>query len=472
MIFDIVHGTNAGRSNAISCTDLVNFYPEIEDGSKSKYVKSLIGCPGYRLAVAAYTSGYCRALYTTSTGSRMFSVIENKLIEITSAEIAVDRGTISTSTGMCGICDNGSQVLIVDGSNGYIFTLGTNALVSITDADFPDYPTHCIFNKGYFIVNNSGSGQFYFSSSYDGTAWHGLDFATAEYSADTLQGIIKTSNGTIWMVGSQSVELWQSVESADLPWQAIFGAVKEYGCIAPYSIASNGSQVFFVGNGQNGYASVFMGNGYEISKISTPAIEYQIKQFVGIGNATAFVYSDEGHSFYVLNFTSEKTLVYDLSSGEWHRRASFNAQSGTNLRQFSQGCCFFNGKLYVGSYQSGNIYEMSLDIYSEAGESIKREIATNYISSENELLRHMSVEMDMETGVGLVGGVSPTVSMRFSDDLNKTLSNSITATPGKIGEYLERVIFKRLGRSRKRSYNFIFTDSVKWVINSLFVKVG
>jgi hypothetical protein len=470
MIFDIVHGTNAGRSKAISCTDLVNFYPEIQDGIKSKYVKALIGCPGYRNAVVAYSSGYCRALYTTSTG-RMFAVILNKLIEISSAEVATERGTINTSTGVCGICDNGSQVLIVDGSNGYIFTLGTNVLTTITDGDFPAYPTHCIFNKGYFIVNSAGSGQFYFSSSYDGTAWHGLDFATAEYSADTLQGLIKTSNGTIWMIGNQSIELWQSVESADLPWQAIYGAVKEIGCIAPYSIASNGSQIFFVGNGQNGYASVFMGSGYEVTKISTPAIEYQIKQFVGIENATSFTYTDEGHSFYVLNFTTEKTFVYDMTTGEWHRRGSRNTITGNNMRQFAQGCAFLNGKFYVGSYQNGNIYEMSLDIYGEAGELIKREIVTNHIGSENKLLRHKRVEIDMEKGVGGVDGYSPTVMMRFSDDANNTFSNEFTCTPGKIGEYVRRAYFDRLGRSRDRTYNFIMTDAVKWIINSLFIEV-
>jgi hypothetical protein len=470
MIFDIVHGTNVGRSKAISCTDLVNFYPEIEDASKSKYIKALIGCPGYRLAVLAYGSGYCRALYTTSTG-RLFTIVSNKLIEISSAEVAIEKGTINTSTGICGMVDNGSQVLIVDGVDGYILTLSTDILTTITDSDFPDYPTHCVFTDGYFIVNASRSGQFYFSASYDGTSWNGLDFATAEYSADTLQGIVKTSNGTVWMIGKQSVELWQNVGVAELPWRRISGSVKEVGCIAPYSIASNGSQVFWIGNGQNGYASVFMGSGYDAVKISTSAIEYQIKQFTDLENATAFVYTDEGHSFYVLNFTSEKTFVYDMTSGLWHRRGSYSSSSGFNIRQFAQGCSFLNGKYYVGSYQNGNIYEMSLDIFDEAGIKIKREIVTNYISSEGRLLRHKRIELDMMKGVGVVDNNLPTIMMKFSDDGDNTFSNETETSPGKMGEYLTVPYFSRLGRSRNRSYRFTMTDPVKWIINSLTVEV-
>jgi hypothetical protein len=471
MIFDIVKGTNTGRSKAISCVDLVNFYPEIEDSGKSKYVKALIGCPGYRLAIEANIVGSNRGIFSTST-DRLFTIVGNKFVEMTSAEVKIDRGVLNTSTSECRACDNGAQLLIVDGTDGYIFNLSTNVLTAISDADFPDNPTHCFFTDGYFVVCFSDSGQFYFSASYDGTSWNGLDFATAEYSADTLQGIAKTSNGTLWMIGKQSLELWQGTGLADLPWNRIPGAQKEIGCIAPYSIASNGSQVFWVGNGVNGYGGVFMGSGYDAVRISTPAIENQIKKITGLENATGFVYSDETHSFYVLNFISEKTFVYDMTTGEWHRRGSYNNYTGTNLRQFASGCAFFNGKYYVGSCYDGNIYEMSLDLLDEAGVKIKREINTNYISNENKLLRHSRVEIDIEKGVGLTDGISPTVSMQFSDDNNNTFSNAMTSSPGKIGEYGTVCYFDRLGKSRIRSYYFTMNDAVKWIINSLFIEAG
>lgn len=427
MIFDIVHGTNKGRAKVISCTDLINFYPEVEQREKSKFVKALIGCPGYRLAVTAHTEGHGRGIYRTSTG-RLFIIASNKLIEISTAEAATERGTLSTSIEKCVISDNGTQLLITDGTYGYTYNLSTNTLALVSDGDFPSSPTHCIFTDGYFLVNETGTGKFYFSASYDGTSWDALDFATAEYSADTLQGIAKTSNGTIWMIGKHSTELWQNVGVADLPWRRISGSVKEIGCIARYSIASNGGQVFWLGNGPGGYGNVFMGNGYDIQRISSHAIEYQIKQLTDIDEAVGFTYSDEGHSFYVISFGSEKTFVYDMTTNEWHKRGSYNESTGFNIRQFANGHAFFNGKHYVCSYLNAGVYEMNLDIYTEAGEPIKRVIDTNHISNENKLSRHKKFEIDYEKGTGIESDIEPEMMLRFSDDGGHTWSNEMSIT--------------------------------------------
>lgn len=470
MIFDIVHGTNNGRAKIISPVKLVNFYPEVENGEKSKFVKALIGTPGYSLSVEMYSSGQCRALYATSTG-RLFAVVSNKLLEVDTDYSVTTIGTLSTTTGKCDICDNGTQILVVDGSYGYIYNMSTTAFAVISDSDFPSDVTHCIFTDGYFVVNSSTTGQFYFSSSYDGTAWDALDFATAEYSADTLQAVTKTSNGTLWMIGKKSLELWNNVGVANLPWRRIQGTVKEIGCTAPYSVSTNGSNVFFIGNGQNGYGSVFMGVGYDVQRISTHAIEYQIKQLTSIDTAVGYTYSDEGHSFYVVSFGSEKTFVYDITTGEWHERTTYSSDAGTNKRHFSQGYAFFNGKHFVGSYQNGNLYEMSLDTYSDAGTSIKREIVTGHIAYDNRLLRHPYFEIDLEKGVGLEGESEPVMMIAFSDNGGKTWSKLVrSVSPGAIGEYLSRAILRRLGSSRDRVYRITMSDPVKWVITNAFLE--
>ncbi len=470
MVFDIVHGTNNGRAKIISPVKLVNFYPEIEIGEKSKFVKALIGTHGHTSVCEIHTHGSCRALYATSKG-RLFAVVSNYFFEINTSYVSSVIGTLNTTNTHCTICDNGNQILIVDGSNGYIYNLTTEVFARITDDAFPTDATHCIFTDGYFVVNSSATGRFYFSSSYDGTAWDGLDFATAEYSADTLQAITKTSNGTIWMIGKISLELWSNVGVANLPWRRIAGTVKEIGCTAPHSVATNGSNVFWVGNGQNGYGSIFMGTGYDIQRISTHAIEYQIKQLQIIDSAVGYTFSDEGHSFYVVSFGSEITLVYDVTTGEWHEKASYKSETGSNRRHFSQGYAFFNGKHYVGSYIDGSLYEMSLDIYDDDGVSIKREIITGHIAYNNKLLRHPYFEMDMEKGVGLVGESDPVVMLTYSDNGGKTWTNLVhQLTPGSVGEYLKRVIKRRLGSSRDRVYRITMSDPVKWVVINAFIE--
>lgn len=470
MRFDIVQGTYNARARTVSCNRLVNFYPEMHPEGKGKNVKSLVRCPGYRLAVETYTEGVSRGNYATSTG-RLFQITWDRLIEIDSSEAATVRGTLLTSYGRCTFSDNGTQILICDGSNGYIYNLSTNVLTKITDADFPANPVMSIFTDGYFLVTSSGSGQFHFSASYDGTAWDALDFATAEYSADTLQGIAKTSNGTIWMIGTSSLELWQNVGTPELPWRRIAGSVKEVGCIAPYSIVSNGERVFWLGGGSNGYASVYMGSGYDVMKISNPAIEYNIKELSNIDEAFAFCYSDEGHDFYIISFGNEKTFCFDLTTGEWHERGTYNYQLGKNLRQSVNGYAFAFNKHYVGSFYDANLYEMSMSELKEGEVDIVRRIVTAHISDENRVLSFSRVTIDCEKGIGVVGGVDPQIMMRFSKDGGNTYSNEITASVGKIGEYLTRSIYRRLGASRDRVFEFVTSAAVDWNLVAMYMEV-
>jgi len=46
-----------------------------------------------------------------------------------------------------------------------------------------------VFQGGRFIVNRSGTGQFYLSASYDGTTWDATEFATAESFPDDLVAV-------------------------------------------------------------------------------------------------------------------------------------------------------------------------------------------------------------------------------------------------------------------------------------------
>lgn len=471
MQFDIVQGTYNARAKNVGCNRLVNFYPEMHPQGKGKNVKSLIRTPGYRLIGASHTEGTNRGMYTSSTG-RLFLVVWDRLIEILSDETTISRGTMVGTSGYCRFSDNGNQLLITDGTTGYIFTFATNVLAVISDPDFPENPTTNVFTDGYFLVSSTRSGQFFFSASYDGTSWNALDFATAEYSADSLQGIAKTSNGTIWMIGQASLELWQNVGTADLPWRRIAGSVKEVGCIAPYSIVSNGERVLWLGGGSAGYASVYMGAGYDVVKVSTPALEYNIKTYEDIHRAIAFTYSDEGHDFYVISFSSDATHVFDMTTGEWHERGTYSSLFGDNIRQFANGYGFAFNKHYVASYYNANVYEMSLNVLLEDTEVIMRKIVTAHLSDENRFLRIAKMEIDCEKGVGLVGGAEPKLMLRSSFDGGHTWSNQVECGVGMIGAYTARCIFRRLGIARDRVFEITVSDPVDWNIINAFIEVA
>ena len=84
---------------------------------------------------------------------------------------------------------NGTQVMIVDGTYGYIYNTVTNVFVQITDVDFPANPVTVTFLAGRFIVNFAGSSRFYVSDNYNGLSWEPLLFANAETNPDPILAV-------------------------------------------------------------------------------------------------------------------------------------------------------------------------------------------------------------------------------------------------------------------------------------------
>ena len=52
------------------------------------------------------------------------------------------------------------------------------------------------------------------------------------------------------------------------------------GTIAPYSVATNGNTVFWLGSSEQGHGQVWMGSNYQPQKISNPAIDYEIEKII------------------------------------------------------------------------------------------------------------------------------------------------------------------------------------------------
>jgi len=63
-----------------------------------------------------------------------------------------------------------------------------------------------------------------------------------------------------------------------------------------------------------------------------------------------------------------------------------------------------------------------------------------------------------------MANVPPYTMLQWSDDGDKTWSNELTASMGKIGEYNTRVIFRRLGATKRRIYRNTISEPVEVVI--------
>lgn len=400
-----------------------------------------------------------RGLHTM--GDYMYSVIDSILYrtDILGNSLKMG-GTLSTTSGKVWMKENGTQLMITDGTYGYI--LSGTTLTQITDADFPT-PSSLAYQDGYFIIAKKNSGQFYISGSYDGTAWDALDYATAESYPDYLKAIV-SANRELWLIGEKSYEVWYNSGASDLPFDRIAGAVAQIGTIAPHSCCQRQDVVCWLDDQK----IVRSSEGYVAKRISTSQIEYQIAALTTASDAFGFMYSQEGHVFYILTFPADsKTFSYDFTTNYWHTRAS----GESNLRHRANCHTFFNGFNMVGDYDNGKIYKYDLDKFSDDGTILRRIRTAQAAHNDRKNLFHHSFEVDFEGGVGLAvddaeigSGSDPQVCLEWSNDGGHTWSNEHWVDMGLIGEYTRRAKWNALGSARDRIYRVTITDPVKTVM--------
>ena len=473
---------------------MVNLFPEaIPEGSGGKEAGFLLRCPGLRL-LATVGAGPIRGLWVTN--GIAYIVSGSQLYSMTTSYVSTFRGTVS-GTGPVSMADNGTQLFIACNPLSYIYNVDTLVFAQITDVDFPGAGS-VGYLDGYFVFNEPGTQKFWVTSLLDGTSVDPLDFASAEGYPDDVVALI-VDHREIFLFGNNSVEVWYDAGTPDFPLARVQGAFMEVGCEAAYSVAKLDNSVFWLGSDARGRGVVYRANGYSPSRISTNAVEYAIQSYGNITDAIGYTYQQDGHPFYVLIFPSaEATWVYDVSTQLWHERAGFS--NGQFVRHRSNCQMSFNNEVIVGDYENGRLYAFDLDVYADNNETQKwlrswRALPTG----QNNLKRtaHHSLQLDAETGVGLVNSLgyesekliteaglyltteandylitnpymsTSEVMLRWSDDAGHTWSNEHWNSMGKIGAYGTRTIWRRLGMTEKirdRVYEVSGTDPVKIAI--------
>ena len=448
------------QSPKASAERCVNLYPEIIETKSSPngevgYYPKIAG----RKRLATIGTGPIRGVFTTSTG-RLAVVSGNELYSVLPNWVEKLSGTLETSTGPVEMADNGTQMLLVDGTTGYVVSFITGVFQKIT-SDYFMGAARAAFIDGYFLVNNPGTGQFQISSLYDGITWDGLDFGVAEGLPDPVVGVV-VNNRHAWIFGTRSVEVYWNSGDPDFPFSRIDESFIEHGCAAAFTAQKfAGTVVWLSDKGQ-----VLMANGFQPQRISNHAVEMAIRQAGDISGATAWTHVADGHMFYCLSLPgAETTWCYDLTTSLWHERAELvdGAYTPANV-----SCCTYVYGIWVaGDSQDGRIYHLDPDTYSNDGEPIPWERTAPRLNKEGVNLFPSQFDLEMEMGVGLDGvgqGVDPQVMLQISRDGGTTWGPELWKSAGKLGQYRYRATWRRLGFGRDLVFRVRGTDPVKTTI--------
>lgn len=435
---------------------LVNVYPRASTGGK--YPFNLINTPGLAFFCELPTFP---VLGLHNNKGRVFAVTPSKMYEIFRDASFKELGDVDLK-GRVVMEDNGIQVVAVDGYKGFYYDANTKEVKQITNDAF--YPASTVtYQDGYFLFDRKGTGQFFISELLN-VDFDPLDFATAEGQPDNLVAIL-SDHREIFLFGAETIEVWYNSGASDFPFERNQGAFIEKGCGARYSVAKQNNTVYFVGSD----LMVYQMTGYTPVRISNHAVEKTLKN-VGLDDAFAYTYQDEGHLFYVLTIPSKDiTWCYDISTGAWHVRQSY--QFG---RHQSNNAIFFDSKTLVGDFQNGRIYQMAGNFYTDDGEPVIREFVLPTVNNGREFLTVDSLEFDMGTGVGLIRGQGndPELRVYFSKDSGKTYSESFKrGRIGKVGEYLTRAKVNRFGAARQFTFKVEISDPIPIDIGGAWVEV-
>lgn len=400
-----------------NCQRAVNLYPQPDESRVGKNSAYLLSTPGLN-RVADLTSiadGGVRGTYTASN-ERFFVVAAGVLVELGSTWNILGTYALPSETGLTPVTmtDNGQDMMIATGPNGYWFNFATNTLTQITDAVFFG-AVGCGFIDGFVVFNQPGTQIFWKTNLYS-TVIDPLGFASAEGNPDNLITLL-CDHREIWLFGNTSTEVWYDSGGANFPFSFIQGAYISHGIVAPYSAVRLDNTTFWLGNDEFGSGIAYRANGYAPVRISTFAMEQAWQKYPTIADAVAWTYQQDGHSFYVLNFPSgDATWVYDAATGLWHERAylgTLDFNDGALHRGRPNAHSFAFGRHIVGDWQTGYLYELAPQFKDDDGREIVRLRSAPYIDNELKRVIYSQFQLDMEVGspAAIVVGSAPTIAL-------------------------------------------------------------
>lgn len=186
----------------------------------------------------------------------------------------------------------------------------------------------CAYQDGFGVINQPGSNLWFQSDLLDLSIWNPLNFASASGDPDDVLAIAMIHR-EMWLIKQFETEVWYNAGTVGFTFARLEGVYLQGGIIAVNSLAQSNEVLIWLSQTKTGDGIVVQSSGHSLRRISTHAIEVQIQKATPEEReaATAWVYQQQGHEFYIIN-VNDQTWVYDITDSEkagiplWHQRSS------------------------------------------------------------------------------------------------------------------------------------------------------
>lgn len=439
-----------------------------KEGGQVLYPRS-----GYSLVVNASGAEVRGMINVDDT---IYAVVDSTVYKLTITDSVMTAtvtsvGTLASTSGPVSMARNPTQIMIVDGSSaGYITTIATGTTAAISDEHFTG-GVHVRFLDSYFIYNTPSASTIFSTGINDGSSIDALDVTTVEGDPDKTVGLA-VDKRELWVFGDRSVQIyWNEANAVGFPLSVREGAYINKGCAAKGSILNFDNTLMWLDHQR----FVMKANGYTPQIVSNEAVHAAIQSYSIVSDAVAWQYTERGHLFYVLSFpTVQKTWVFDAVTEQWHERSYYNPTTQLHEQDLGANAVQYKGKFLVGARNSGKIFLVNSETYSDSGDAIHRVRRTSHQRQEFAQIGVDSLRVLAKTGQGLTSGtgLSPQLMMRYSKDMGYTWSAETVRSLGATGNYSQEIRWNRLGYGKRWLFEFRVSDPIDFALIDASVEVS
>lgn len=478
-------------ANAQKC---VNLYPEKNpEETKAPSPVTHYPRPGKTQLGLPPQPGFGRCLYTATNGD-LYAVVNQTIHYIDPDwQFHALGDLLNPANTPVSIADNGTDAIAVDGSPaGNQIHLATRAVTVLGDPNFLG-STRADFLDSFLTLNIPNTNQWY-STLSNQVAFNGLYVGRKTAWPDLIQCVVAIEREAL-ILGQYKGEVWFNAGTVPFPFQILPGNIIEQGCAAPYSPAKMDAACYWLSQSPEGDRMVMkMTNQNVATRISTHAIEAEMRKYPRVSDAVGSVYQVSGHSFYCLHFpTADITWVHDEATGQWHQDAYID-NNGVLHRSRVAFNAFAYGKNVGLDWSTGALYHINPLAYDDAGQPIAFIRSFPHVLNEMKQVSHARFIADFQTGTqpgtaevaqflspfsnGFSSGFGPltkttvpVLNLRCSRDGGNTWGNNRPKALISAGHYRSLMRWPSLGIARDMVFELSWSAPMSSALNGAFIEV-
>ncbi len=372
---NIVGSSTFGRYPKISIEETYNMF--MSDNFMVPYA-------GYKVGVQANNFGNGRegrAVFTSTKFNKLVVVIgpnvylatvnfSQQMQKVIYSEV-IFIGSLQTQTGVVYIAENNKpQLGISDGTAFYVYDESLTPSFKVVPLDFT--PGYLTFHDTYFILAASDdtyngapvNNTWRLSDSNEGTRWPSTAAKVGLLTSkpDNTKAVVRfpSKGNMIFVMGSIVTEAWFDYGLQLFPYQRNNQFNIDYGCLSPATVAYMDEIVVWLAQNEKSGPIIVYSNGGMPQKITTDGIDYLFSTLQNPQDSQAFLYRQDGHLFYHINFYSDNlSLFYDFITQKFYHA------SDQNLNYFiASEVAYINNQYYFVSRNNGNLYAFDTQFYT------------------------------------------------------------------------------------------------------------